>query len=80
MEQAAFGLVTQLRQANISAEIYPDNTKMDKQMKYANAKKIGFVAFVGEEELAQNQVKVKNMLTGEQTLINQNQLAQILGN
>lgn len=80
MEQAAFGLVTQLRQANISAEIYPDNTKMDKQMKYANAKKIGFVAFVGEEELAQNQVKIKNMLTGEQTLINQNQLAQILGN
>ena len=38
-EQAAFGLVTQLRQANISAEIYPDNTKMDKQMKYANAKR-----------------------------------------
>lgn len=78
MEQAAFALVTQLRQANISAEIYPDKAKMEKQMKYANAKSIAFVAFVGEEELAQNQVKLKNMLTGEQNLVSMSELSSKL--
>ena len=57
------------REAGIRAEIYPDSTKMKKQMSYANAKQIPFVAIVGESELAEGKVNVKNMVTGEQSLV-----------
>lgn len=65
-ELTAFNYVQQIRAENISAEIYPANVKMDKQMKYANAKKISYVAFVGDEEIKNNTLKLKNMNTGEQ--------------
>ena len=50
-------------------ELYPESTKMKKQMGYADAKKIPFVAIVGENEMAENKINLKNMLTGEQTLV-----------
>jgi len=59
-------LLKDLRANNISAEIYPDNAKMKKQMKYANDKKVPFVVLVGESEMEENLITVKNMESGEQ--------------
>ncbi len=58
------------REAGIATEIYPDKAKFDKQMKYANRRAIPFVAIVGESELAQQMLSVKNMITGEQKEVN----------
>jgi histidyl-tRNA synthetase len=57
----------ELRDHGIPAEIYPDNSKMKKQMTYANNKNIPFVALVGENELKSNSITVKNMETGDQS-------------
>jgi histidyl-tRNA synthetase len=62
-------LLAKVRAAGIAAEIYPDTVKMKKQMSYANAKQIPYVAIVGESELAEGKVNVKNMTTGEQMLV-----------
>lgn len=70
--------LTKVRAAGIRAEIYPDAAKMKKQMSYANAKNIPFVAIVGENELADNKVNVKNMLTGEQQLVTVEELLNIV--
>ena len=55
-----------LRDNGISSELYPDNSKLKKQMTYANNKKIPFVALVGENEMNSQEILVKNMETGEQ--------------
>lgn len=57
------------RQAGVSTEVYPDAVKMKKQMSYANAQGVPFVALVGETELAAGKLMLKNMLTGEQQLL-----------
>ena len=67
-----------LRHDGIAVEIYPEPVKMKKQMAYADAKQIPFVAIVGENEMNTGQVMLKNMLTGEQTLVDQAALKQIL--
>ena len=59
-------LAAALRKAGISAEVYPDSVKMKKQMSYANAHQVPFVALVGETEMAEGKVTLKNMTTGEQ--------------
>ena len=59
-------LAAAVRQAGISAEVYPDSVKMKKQMSYANAHKVPYVALVGESEMAEGKVALKNMETGEQ--------------
>ena len=59
-----------LRAAGISVEVYPEPTKMKKQMGYADSKKIPFVAIVGSDEMASGEVMLKNMLTGEQQKMN----------
>ncbi len=59
-------LAAAVRQAGISAEVYPDSVKMKKQMSYANAHKVSYVALVGESEMAEGKVALKNMETGEQ--------------
>ena len=53
----------------VAAEIYPDAAKMKKQMGYADALKIPYVAIIGDSELAENKVTVKNMATGEQVSV-----------
>lgn len=68
----------QLRAAGVSVEIYPDSVKMKKQMSYANAKAIPFVAIVGETELAEGKVNVKNMMTGEQSLMTAEEMVKQL--
>ena len=62
----AFNALTQLRQAGINADIYPDPVKMKKQMKYANDRKVPYVILVGSEEMTSGQLALKNMETGEQ--------------
>ena len=62
-------ILAKVRAAGIRAEIYPDSTKMKKQMSYANAKAIPFVAIVGENEMNEGKVTLKNMATGEQSLL-----------
>ena len=59
----------ELRANNIAVEVYPEPTKMKKQMSYANDKNIPFVAIVGGDEMAQNKVMLKNMTSGEQQLV-----------
>ena len=61
--------VAQARAAGIRTEIFPDSSKMKKQMSYANAKQIPFVALAGENEMAAQKLTLKNMLTGEQQLV-----------
>ena len=61
--------VAKAREAGIRTEIFPDSTKMKKQMSYANAKQIPFVALAGENEIAEGKFTLKNMLTGEQQLL-----------
>lgn len=62
-------LVNEARSHGVSAEIYPDMVKMKKQMSYANAKQIAFVAMAGENEMKENKITLKNMVTGEQMLV-----------
>ena len=62
-------MLAQIRAAGIRAEMFPDAAKMKKQMSYANAKQIPFVALAGENEMAAQKLTLKNMLTGEQQLV-----------
>ena len=59
-------LAAQARLASIATEVYPDSVKMKKQMSYANAHNVPFVALVGETEMAEGRITLKNMTTGEQ--------------
>ena len=65
----ALSWAKELRAAGKTVEVYPEPTKMKKQMGYADAKGIPFVAIVGGDEMAQNKVMLKNMTTGEQKLV-----------
>ena len=67
-----------VRNQNIHAEYYPENANLKKQMKYANAKGIPFVAFIGDNELESGVFKLKNMDTGEQKEITLKELAENL--
>ena len=62
------------REAGIRTEVYPDSVKMKKQMAYANAKQIPFVALAGENEIAEHKLTLKNMITGEQKLVSEEEL------
>jgi len=62
----AFKCLNQLRAAGIAAELYPEPTKMKKQMKYADARKVPYVGIIGSEEMEAGVVSLKNMVTGEQ--------------
>lgn len=64
-----FSQLSQIRSAGIQAELYPDPTKMKKQMKYANARQAKFVAIMGSEELEKKQFTLKDMDTGNQQLV-----------
>lgn len=67
-------IVGKLRQAGIRSEIFPGKAKMKKQMSYANAKNIPFVVLAGENEMAAGKVTLKNMESGEQTLVTAEEL------
>ena len=61
-----FQNINHYRKNGISAEIYPDNAKIGKQMNYANAKQIPYVVIAGEDEIKEHLFTLKNMTTGEQ--------------
>ena len=71
-------ILAQARRAGIRCEIYPDQTKMKKQMQYANQKQVPFVALVGENEMAAGKVTLKNMDTGEQQLLTPEELVEMV--
>ncbi len=70
--------VAKAREAGIRTEIFPDSSKMKKQMSYANAKQIPFVALAGENEMAEGKLTLKNMLTGQQQLVTIEELITVV--
>ena len=70
--------IMQIRKAGISAELYPEASKMKKQMSYADAKQIEYVAIVGESEIAEGKIALKNMATGEQLSLTIDELIEKL--
>jgi len=66
------------RNKGIRTEVYPDKAKMKKQMSYANARNIPFVAMAGENEMAEGKITLKNMVTGEQQLVDKEKIAEII--
>ncbi len=71
-------IAAKARQAGIRTEVFPDSAKMKKQMSYANAKQIPYVALAGENELNEGKVTLKNMTTGEQMLVTADELLEKL--
>lgn len=67
-----------LRDAGVSAQLYPDATKMKKQMQYANTEGVGYVVMIGEQELADGTATVKNMTDGTQVTLSQAELPSYL--
>ncbi len=76
----AFKTLQTVRAAGINAELYPAPVKMKKQMKYANARNVPYVALVGSQEMEQDSVKLKNMVTGEQELVTTTALIETILN
>lgn len=75
---ASMKMIKELRAAGVSAEIYPDSAKMKKQMAYANATGVPFVAMVGESEMAQGKMALKDMATGEQMVVTPSEAVSLL--
>ncbi|MDE6273281.1 MAG: histidine--tRNA ligase [Muribaculaceae bacterium] len=71
-------VISKLRRAGISCQLYPDATKMKKQMAYANAEGVQYVALIGETELAEGTVALKNMVSGEQKTLTVDELIKTL--
>ena len=70
--------VAKARAAGIRTEIFPDSSKMKKQMSYANAKQISYVVLAGENEMAEGKLTLKNMQSGDQQLVNIEELIDIV--
>ena len=73
-------IINKVRSQGIRAEIFPDAAKMKKQMSYANAKQIPFVVLAGENEMNAGKVTLKNMTTGEQSVLSEDELIERLKN
>ena len=80
VKEAAYCLpvMAEARKAGVRCEIYPDAAKMKKQMAYANARNVPFVAIAGETEMAEHKVTLKNMATGEQKPVTAAELINIV--
>ncbi|MDE5790166.1 MAG: histidine--tRNA ligase [Muribaculaceae bacterium] len=74
----ALKYIKALREAGISAELYPDTAKMKKQMSYADSEKIPFVAIVGESELEEGVIMLKNMVEGGQEKVTIDKLIEMV--
>ncbi|WP_068473298.1 histidine--tRNA ligase [Saccharicrinis aurantiacus] len=77
-QEALYSLnaLQEIREAGINAELFPDAAKMKKQMNYANKKEIAFVALVGENEMKEGKITLKNMNSGEQNLLTVKELIE----
>lgn len=78
--EAAMPSVAMARQNGIRTELFPDKAKMKKQMNYANAKAIPFVAIVGETEMNEGKITLKNMTSGEQKMVSCEEMVSIIKN
>jgi len=76
--QSVLEITNFLRKNNVPTMLYPEAAKLDKQLKYADRKKIPYVVIVGPEEIKKKIVKLKNMKTGEQTELTLNELVKKL--
>ena len=74
----SLAIVNSLRKAGISSELFPSSDKMKKQMSYANSHNIPYVAIIGEQEMTDGTVALKNMTTGEQQSVKVEELKNIL--
>ena len=72
-----FKYLNELRENNISSELYPNNDKIKKQMNYANNKGVQFVVMIGEDEMKSGQLTTKNMNTGEQKVMSISEFIKI---
>jgi len=79
-EKYCLSLLSKIRAEGISAELFPDRAKMKKQMSYANAKKISYVALVGHNEIEEGLITLKNMKDGEQEKVKIGELISKLSN
>jgi len=77
-ERYCLPVLSELRASGISAELYPEQDKMKKQMNYANRKNVKFVALVGETEIAEGLITLKQMDSGEQTKVKIDELVAFL--
>lgn len=77
-KESAFAMqvLSKVRAEGIAAELFPDAVKMKKQMSYANAHNVPFVALIGESELAEGRINLKNMETGDQVLVTPEDLVE----
>ena len=78
--EAAYGLglVSRLRAVGIYAELYPDTVKVKKQMAYADAKLIKYVGLVGSDEMVAGKITLRNMVTGDQESVTEDELIELL--
>ncbi|MBO7507398.1 MAG: histidine--tRNA ligase [Paludibacteraceae bacterium] len=74
----AMQCLKQVRAAGIAAEVFPEPAKMKKQMGYADNKGIPFVAIIGDTEMKEQKIMLKNMATGEQNLVSVEEAIQTL--
>jgi histidyl-tRNA synthetase len=78
-EKYCLSLADKLRQAGFRAEIYPDQSKIQKQMKWADQRKVDYVVFIGEKEMEEGTLAVKNMKTGAQESLTLEQFLESVG-
>jgi histidyl-tRNA synthetase len=71
-------VAAQLRSGGVRTELYPDAAKLDKQMKYANAQAIPIAVIIGPDEAAQKQATVRDLRSGAQQIVVQDQLVEIV--
>lgn len=76
--QYAFQCADMLRSDSIAVDVYPKPTKMNKQMKYANARAFKYAFIIGEDERVQQKIMVKNLQSGDQSLMSIDQVKEIL--
>ena len=79
-DEAFYSLQTiqKLRKNNVKAELFPDASKLKKQMNYANKRQIAYVAMAGSQEITENVFSFKNMLTGEQQKLSVDEIIDLL--
>ena len=77
-ERACIEIAGKLRKEGISCIVFPEKSKLDKQFKFANSHNIPFVIIIGESEVANGTATIKNMSTGEQTTVSQNEIVNFI--
>mgnify|MGYP000222759246 CR=1 FL=1 len=78
LEEVSITTAKKLRARGINTELYPTNAKLEKQLKYADRKKLPFVIIIGEDEVANGKVVLKNLVSGEQTTVTLDEAVTII--